>query len=70
MVLSTYNKEVYERDLKEEGRREGRQEGERKGRSAAQLEIAESLLDILDVETIAEKTGLTVEQVCKLKGSC
>lgn len=66
MVLSTYNKEVYERDLKEEGRREGRQEG----RSAAQLEIAESLLDILDVETIAEKTGLTVEQVRKLKGSC
>lgn len=70
MVLSTYNKEVYERDLKEEGRREGRQEGERKGRSAAQLEIAKNFLEILDVETVAEKTGLTVEQVRKLKGSC
>lgn len=38
---------------------EGREEGIR--------EIAKNLLDILSVEMIAKKTGLTIEEVCKLK---
>jgi predicted transposase/invertase (TIGR01784 family) len=42
---------------------EGKTEGEHK----SQLEIARNLLDVLDIKTIAEKTGLSVEEVKKLK---
>ncbi|WP_069473035.1 hypothetical protein [Candidatus Marithrix sp. Canyon 246] len=37
------------------------------GRKEEKLEIAKSLLDILDIETIALKTGLNVTEVQKLK---
>lgn len=37
------------------------------GRKEEKLEIAKSLLDVLDVETIALKTGLNVTEVKKLK---
>ena len=36
---------------------------EQKGRLEAKLEIARQLLDVLDVETIALKTGLTLAQI-------
>jgi predicted transposase/invertase (TIGR01784 family) len=49
-------------------RQEGRQEGEQLGRQEERLEIAKSLLDVLDVETIAQKTGLAVAEVRRLKG--
>ncbi|NEQ96306.1 MAG: PD-(D/E)XK nuclease family transposase [Cyanothece sp. SIO2G6] len=56
----------YYRDLnnvmdtaREEGRQEGRQEGARE----TAIAIARSLLDILPVETISERTGLTVEEI-------
>ncbi|MEJ8553764.1 Rpn family recombination-promoting nuclease/putative transposase [Tepidibacter sp. Z1-5] len=42
---------------------EGRQEGEK----LKALEIAKSLLDILDIETIASKTGLSIDELKKLK---
>lgn len=51
------------RSLKQEGIEEGREEG--KKQKAA--EIAKELLDILSVEMIAKKTGLTVEEVEALK---
>jgi predicted transposase/invertase (TIGR01784 family) len=38
-----------------------RQEGKEEGKEAAALEIARQLLDILDLETIALKTGLSLE---------
>ncbi|BAZ17366.1 hypothetical protein NIES4071_92440 [Calothrix sp. NIES-4071] len=44
-----------------------KQEGEQKGRQEERLEIARSLLDVLDEETIAQKTGLTVGEVRRLK---
>lgn len=44
---------------KEEGREEGREE--------AAKEIARGLLGILDIQTIALKTGLSVEEIEKLK---
>jgi predicted transposase/invertase (TIGR01784 family) len=44
-------------------RDEGREEGEKK----KTFEIAENLLDVLDNETIAIKTGLTVEEIEKLR---
>ncbi|NLC43668.1 MAG: PD-(D/E)XK nuclease family transposase [Clostridiales bacterium] len=44
-------------------REEGREEGERK----KAIQIAESLLGILDIRTISEKTGLSIEDVEKLR---
>jgi hypothetical protein len=38
-----------------------------KGEQKKALEIARKLLDILDIKTIAQKTGLSIEQVQKLK---
>ncbi|HEV2601413.1 MAG TPA: Rpn family recombination-promoting nuclease/putative transposase [Candidatus Babeliales bacterium] len=42
-------------------------EGKMKGGLAKALEIAQDLLDVLDVATIARKTGLTVAQLEELK---
>jgi len=47
----------------EKGKAEGLQEGEKK----AKLEIAKNLLDVLDNETIAQKTGLTAEEIESLR---
>ena len=41
--------------------------GIEQGRKDEQIKIASSLLDVLDIETIALKTGLSVEEVSKLK---
>jgi predicted transposase YdaD len=41
--------------------------GKREGREEKKLEIVKSLLDILDIETIALKTGLSVTELQKLK---
>ena len=46
-----------------EGRVEGISEGERK----KALQIARSLLDVLDDKVISEKTGLPIEEVTKLR---
>ncbi|MGL5751685.1 MAG: hypothetical protein ACRCXT_14220, partial [Paraclostridium sp.] len=43
------------------------QEGVEKGKKDKAIEIAKSLLDVLDVKTIAIKTGLTIEEVENLK---
>ena len=40
---------------------------EEKGRKNKALEIAENLLDVLDNQTIAVKTGLTIEEIEKLR---
>jgi len=47
----------------EQGLEQGLEEGERK----KAFEIAEKLLDALDVEIIAEKTGLSIEEINQLK---
>lgn len=44
-----------------------REEGREEGSAQKALEIAKNLLDILDAETIALKTGLSVEQIKELK---
>jgi predicted transposase/invertase (TIGR01784 family) len=41
--------------------------GERKGEKRAKIEIAKSLLDVLDIETISLKTGLTIEEIILLR---
>jgi predicted transposase/invertase (TIGR01784 family) len=43
-----------------------RQEGEQVGRKEKAMEIARQLLDVLDVETISQKTGLSVAEIQQL----
>ncbi len=57
-ALKTAEKKGLEKGL-EEGLEKGKQEGEKN----KQLEIAKSLLDVLDIKTIALKTGLSLEEV-------
>ena len=51
--------EKAKRDGKEEGIKQGIKEGEKQ----AKLEIAKNLLDILDIETISLKTGLSIKEI-------
>jgi predicted transposase/invertase (TIGR01784 family) len=56
---------------REEGRQEGRQEGLEEGRQEGMrekaLEIARQLLDVLDNQTISQKTGLSLEDIQRLR---
>ena len=44
-----------------------KQEGKKKGKLESKLEIARQLLDVLDVETIAQKTGLSLAEIEALR---
>ena len=44
-----------------------KQEGKKEGKLEAKLEIARQLLDVLDVETIARKTGLSLAEIEALR---
>ena len=46
---------------------DGKTIGKEEGKNEEKIEIARKLLDILDTEIIAQKTGLSIEQVQKLK---
>ncbi|HEV2601551.1 MAG TPA: Rpn family recombination-promoting nuclease/putative transposase [Candidatus Babeliales bacterium] len=60
--------EAYDRYLDERRSYAGKiQYAEEKAEEKKALEIAKNLLDILDISTIATKTGLSVEQIKKLK---
>ena len=48
-------------------RRLALEEGEKKGREEEKIEIAQQLLSILDDETISRTTGLSLEEVKKLR---
>ncbi|MCI5219657.1 MAG: Rpn family recombination-promoting nuclease/putative transposase [Candidatus Electrothrix sp. LOE2] len=61
MVHSSYHLGIFKGV--EQGRAEGRAEGEQQ----KALEIARNLIDVLDDQTIAEKTGLHVEDVARLR---
>ena len=50
----------------EKGMEKGLEKGLEKGKKEEKIEIAKSLMDILDIETIALKIGLTVEEIEKL----
>jgi predicted transposase/invertase (TIGR01784 family) len=52
---------------RQEGRQEGLLEGEQLGEKRKALEIARQLLGVLDDETIAQKTGLTVAEIQALR---
>ena len=52
----------------EEGIEQGIEQGIEKARQKEKLNIAQSLLDVLDSETIALKTELSVQEVEALRG--
>ena len=51
----------------EKGIKKGKEEGIKEGEKNKAIEIAKSLLDVLDVETIALKTGLSIDEINELK---
>ena len=73
----TYNQIEYARETgREEGREEGLKEGHKKGHAEGREEgakqksfdIAQRMLEKgIDIETISELTGLTAEEVSRLK---
>ncbi len=73
-VMDYAKKEAREQGL-EEGRKEGIkkgiekgiEKGMEKGMEKEKIEIAKNLLDILDIKTIALKTGLSEEEIKRLK---
>ncbi|MBK1649285.1 Rpn family recombination-promoting nuclease/putative transposase [Rhabdochromatium marinum] len=50
-----------------EGRKEGREEGRAEGREEGVLSVARNLLDVLDDDTIAQKTGLDAHTIATLR---
>jgi predicted transposase/invertase (TIGR01784 family) len=50
-----------------EGEAKGEAKGKAEGKAEERLKIAKSLLDILDDDTIAEKTGLHLDEIKKLR---
>ena len=78
-AFSSEDRQAYEDSLKHlrdmtniidtartEGEAKGRAEGEARGEVKSQTIIARNLLDILDDETIAQKTGLSMDEVRKI----
>jgi predicted transposase/invertase (TIGR01784 family) len=55
------------RESLEQGRQEGRQEGLEEGLKQKAQEIARKMLGVLDDRTIAEMTGLTLEELQSLR---
>ena len=49
------------------GKLEGKAEGKAEGRLEEKLDLAKALLDVLDMAMIAEKTGLSLAEIEKLK---
>jgi predicted transposase/invertase (TIGR01784 family) len=52
---------------KQDGRSEGRVEGRAEGEREKAREIARSLLDLLDIKTISQKTGLSIAEIQTLQ---
>jgi predicted transposase YdaD len=52
---------------REKGRAEGRAEGKAEGKAEAKKAVAVSLFGLLPDEVIAEKTGLTLDELKDLK---
>ena len=69
----TYNQIEYARESgreegREEGRKEGKEEGREEGAKQKSFDIAQRMLEKgIDIETISELTGLTAEEVSRLK---
>ncbi|MBC2580028.1 Rpn family recombination-promoting nuclease/putative transposase [Clostridium sp. DJ247] len=76
MYLDSEERELYENELKrlriqkaelKTAERRGIEKGIEQGVEREKINIAKNLLDVLDMETIAEKTGLSVDFINSLK---
>lgn len=66
MVKSFYDPKVEERGIEKgikKGIEKGIEKGVKQGEYKKAIEIAKSLLDVLDIPTIAKKTGLSEEEI-------
>jgi predicted transposase/invertase (TIGR01784 family) len=57
----------YEASLSESNYGLGKIEGKLEGKLEGKMEVAVNLLDVLDIETISKKTGLSIEQITELQ---
>ena len=55
------------KEMEEKAEKRGKLEGKLEGEKLKAIEIAKNLLDVLDDETIALKTGLDIEEIKKLR---
>jgi len=62
-----YSNEQYDKENKAKARQEGIKEGIKEGMKKEKIEIAKSLLDILEIDIIALKTGLSIAEIQKIK---
>ena len=60
-------KEVWQEEAMQQGIEKGIEKGRQEGIAQRNKELAKSLLDILDIETIAQKTGLTIQEIEQMK---
>ena len=76
LKLSPKEREIYKRREENEmyknsiiwsAEMRGREKGIKEGRKEEKIEIAKNLLDVLDIETIALKRGLSIKEIKKLK---
>ena len=59
--------EMYKESLLYTAKKEGELKGKIQGEKNKQIEIAKNLLDVLDIETISLKTGLSIEEIEKIR---
>jgi predicted transposase/invertase (TIGR01784 family) len=59
--------EKAKREGLEQGLQEGLEQGLEQGAKDKQIEIAKNLLDVLDIDTISIKTGLSIEEISDIK---
>lgn len=80
MYLNSEEREIYENDLKalmihkselitaeRRGIEKGIEEGIEKGEYKKSIEIAKKLIDVLDIDTIALKTGLSIDVIRQIE---
>ena len=65
--VTTMTKTLYDPEVEKRGIEKGREEGIEKGKIQERICIAKNLLDVLDNETIALKTGLSIEEIERLR---
>ncbi len=65
-LLEEYDVQATRKEAREEGKQEGIQIGVNRGKQESRIEIAKGLVGLLDIHTIAEKTGLSIEVVKEL----
>ena len=67
MLYTEFDIDVAKEVWQEEAMQQGIEKGIEKGIAQRNKELAKSLLDILDIETIAQKTGLTIQEIEQMK---